>query len=182
MKILAIPATNSRNGLNKQLLDYVADILPKEHDVEVEFLDLNDYEMAIYSTEREAAGIPEKAQQFYDTIGRADAVIVSFAEYNGSFTPAWKNTYDWASRVDQQVYQQRPVLMLTASPGPRGGAGVLGAATMSAPFFGAELVGSLGVGTFYEAFDEKLVDQEADAEIRALVEALVTAATAAPAS
>ena len=63
-----------------------------------------------------------------------------------------------------------------------GGAGVLGAATMSAPFFGAELVGSLGVGTFYEAFDAKLVDQEADAELRALVEALVTAATAAPAS
>ena len=94
MKILAIPATNSRDGVNRRLLGYVADILATEHDVTVDFLDLNDYEMAIYSTERQAAGIPDQAQGFYDAIGQADAVIVSYAEYNGSFTPAWKNTYD----------------------------------------------------------------------------------------
>ena len=184
MKILSIPASNSGTSINRQLLTYAKAIIEESSpEVEVEMVDINDYELAIYSPEREeAGGIPDKAKELFDKIGAADAIMMSFAEHNGSYTAAWKNTYDWASRVDQQVYQQRPVLMLAASPGPRGGAGVLGAATMSAPFFGAELVGSLGVGTFYEAFDEKLVDQEADAELRALVEALVTAATAAPAS
>lgn len=175
MKILAIPATNSRDGINKRLLGYVAEVLATKDEVEIELLDLNDYEMAIYSPEREAAGLPDEAQRFYDTIGAADAVIVSYAEYNGSFTPAWKNTYDWASRVDQRVYQEKPVLMLAASPGPRAGAGVLGAATMSAPHFGAELVGSLGIGTFYDAFDDGLVDGELDGELRALLDALIAA-------
>ena len=175
MKILAIPATNSRTSINKQLLEYVGSILADDHDAQVEVLDLNDYEMAIYSPEREAEGLPPEAQAFYDAIGKADAVIVSYAEYNGSFTPAWKNTYDWASRIDQQVYQGKPVLMLAASPGPRAGAGVLGAATMSAPFFGAKLVGSLGVGPFGEAFSDRLTDAELDAELRALLEKLVAA-------
>lgn len=177
MNILAIPATNSRDGVNTQLLTYASKLLTEEG-AEVEIVDLNDYEMAIYSPEREAAGIPAEAQAFFDKIGAADAVIVSYAEYNGSFTPAWKNTYDWASRIGMQVYQGRPVLMLAASPGPRGGAGVLGAATMSAPFFGAELVGSLGIGTFYESFDAEggaLADAERDAELRELLKKLVAA-------
>lgn len=175
MKILAIPASNSRNSINRQLLGYVAEILADTHDTQVEFLDLNDYEMSIYSPEREAEGIPDKAQRFFDAIGQSDAVIVSYAEYNGSFTPAWKNTYDWASRIDQRVYQDKPVLMLAASPGPRAGAGVLGAATMSAPHFGAELVGSLGVGSFYQSFEGSIVDEELDATLRTLVGSLVSA-------
>ena len=179
MKILTIPATNSRNGINRRLLDLVgrqlADIRPG---VEVEVLDLNDHEMPIYSGEREAAGIPAEAQGFFDAIGAADAVIVSYAEYNGSFTPAWKNTYDWASRIDQQVFQGKPVLMLAASPGPRAGAGVLGYATMTAPFFGAELVGSLGVGTFHQTYDAEtgtLTDEALAAQLAELLEALCAA-------
>ncbi len=43
--------------------------------------------------------------------------------------------------------------MFAATPGPRAGAGVLGSAVPSAPFFGADLVDSLGIPTFYETFD-----------------------------
>ncbi len=178
MNVLAIPATNSRNGINQQLLEHVGRQLA-DHDASTGFLDLNDYEMAIYSPEREEAGIPAEAQEFFDKIGAADAVIISYAEYNGSFTPAWKNTFDWASRIDAKVFQGKPVLLLAASPGPRAGAGVLGAATMAAPFFGAELVGSLGIGTFYETFDGEagaLTDQDLDAQLRDLLAKLVAAA------
>ncbi len=180
MRILTIPATNSRRGMNSELLTYVGTILEDEHDLDVEQLDLNDFEMAIYSPDREAAGLPGEAERFFAAIGSADAVIVSYAEYNGSFTPAWKNTYDWASRIDQRVYQGKPVVMLAASPGPRAGQGVLGAATMSAPFFGAELVGSLGVGRFNDTFDtdtESLVDVELDSQLRHLLGQLVAAIT-----
>ena len=175
LNVLAIPATNSRTSINKQLLDYVASVLADDHDADVNFLDLNDHEMAIYSPEREEEGIPPEAQSFFDAIGSADAVVISFAEYNGSYTPAWKNTYDWASRIDSSVYQGKPVLMLAASPGPRAGAGVLGAATMAAPYLGAELVGSLGVGTFYDSFDGALVDPSTNTELRRLLGALAEA-------
>jgi NAD(P)H-dependent FMN reductase len=157
MKILAIPATNSPNGVNRRLLGHAADLLTETQvDAEVEILDLNDYEMPIYSQAREQNdGIPELARRFFDKIGQADAVIVSFAEYNGSYTSAWKNVYDWASRIDAGVYQGKKVAMFAATPGPRGGAGVLGNATLTAPFFGADLVGSLGIGSFGDNFDSE---------------------------
>lgn len=156
MKILAIPATNSRNGLNRQIVDHAARLLEGGlvADAEVEILDLNEYEMPIFSVERQAeVGVPELAQRFYDAIGAADAVIVSFAEHNGSYTVAWKNLYDWASRIDMAVYQGRKVAMFATSPGGRGGQGVLEHATTVAPFFGAELVGSLSIPSFDRSFD-----------------------------
>ena len=110
--------------------------------------------MPIYSGERhEELGILEPAQRLFDKIGSVDAVIVSFAEHNGSYTAAWKNIYDWMSRIDMAVYQGKKVAMFAVTPGPRGGGGVLGSAIPAAPFFGADLVGSLGIPMFYENFD-----------------------------
>ncbi len=166
MKILAIPATNSQTSINRQLLVYAARLLEDGlvAGAEVEILDLNEFEMPIYSPERNAEiGVPAEAQRLFDAIGAADAVLVSFAEYNGSYTAAWKNVFDWTSRIDMAVYQGKKVAMFAATPGPRGGAGVLGGATMSAPFFGAELVGDLGIPSFYDNFDTEageLVDPE----------------------
>lgn len=178
MRILTIPATNSRNGINAQLLDHVGDLLTGGlmPDAQVEQLDLNEFELPIYSTERqEREGIPEVARRFFDRIGAADAVVVSFAEHNGSYSAAWKNTYDWASRINMSVYQGKKVVMLAATPGPRAGAGVLGAATTTAPFFGADLVGSLGVGSFHDNFDSEagsLTNPELSAELETLLKKL----------
>ena len=184
MKILAIPATNSRNGLNRQLLEHASSVIRGgiRPDAEVEVLDLNDFEMPIYSQERqEASGIPEPAQRFYDAIGAADAVIVSFAEHNGSYSVAWKNVYDWASCIEMGVYQGKKVAMLATSPGGRGGAGVLGSATMTAPFFGADLVGSLSVPSFYENFDSErgeLTNPDLRASLESLLSDLTDGSTA----
>ena len=54
MRVLAIPASNSRNGLNRQIIGHAAQLLEDGliGDVEVEILDLNDYEMPIFSVER----------------------------------------------------------------------------------------------------------------------------------
>ena len=172
MRILAIPATNSRNGINRRLLGSAQQLLEDGlvAGAEVEIIDLNDYEMPIYSTEREReAGIPEEARRLYEEIGSADAVIVSFAEHNGSYTSAWKNVFDWASRIDMAIYQGKSVAMFAATPGPRGGAGVLGAATATAPFFGAELVGDLGIPAFGDNFDPDS-NEISDPDLRAQFE------------
>jgi NAD(P)H-dependent FMN reductase len=169
MKILAIPATNSRTGINRQLLMAAARVLEDGlvAGAQVELIDLNDYEMPIYSPERERdLGVPEQARRLFAQIGAADGVIVSFAEHNGSYTAAWKNVYDWMSRIDRAVYQGKRVVMLAATPGRRGGAGVLGGATVSAPFFGAELVGSLGIPSFGANFDAE-TGELTDPELRA---------------
>ena len=36
-------------------------------------------------------------------VGDADAGLVSFAEHNRTVTSAWKNLFDWMSRIDMKV-------------------------------------------------------------------------------
>ena len=45
------------------------------------------------------------------------------------------------------------MLLLSTSPGPRGGASVLAAAINSAPFFGGQVKASLSIPSFYDNFD-----------------------------
>lgn len=178
MNILAIPATNSSAGINRQLLEGVAVVLAdRAPDAEVEIIDLNDYEIPIYSHAREDAdGVPELARELFDKIGSSDALILSFAEHNGSYTAAWKNIFDWMSRIDPGVYQGKKVAMLAATPGGRAGASVLGNATVAAPFFGAELVGSLGIPTFATSFDPEaggLTDPDHRTKLDEILTALI---------
>ena len=146
MKILTFAATNSTQSINGQLLSYASTLI---EDADIEVLDINDYEMPLYSSDREAAhGIPDEAHRFYQKIGAADALLISFAEHNGSYTAAYKNLYDWTSRIDTKVYQSKPTVMLSTSPGVGGAANVLATATKSAPFFGADLKASMSVPSF----------------------------------
>ncbi len=158
MKILAFAAGNSRNSINRALVEHAAghlksDILPE---AEIEFLDLNDFEMPIYSIDREnEGGIPNEARKFLGKIGAADALLVCFPEHNGFVTAAWKNIFDWMSRIDMKLWQGKPVVMLAASPGPRAGANVLASQQMLAPHFGADLRGTFGIGRWPHAWDDK---------------------------
>ncbi|MEM6293053.1 MAG: NAD(P)H-dependent oxidoreductase [Myxococcota bacterium] len=173
MKLLAYAATYHSTSINKALVTYAASLVPN---AQVDLLDLNDFTLPLYTQDVEARdGIPEAAQRFYDAIGAADAVVVSFAEHNGSYTAAYKNLYDWASRIDSKVFQGKPVVIMATSPGPRGGKGVLGAAETSMPYFGAELKGSLSVPRFQNVFDRdagRLTDDELDGQLRALMTGL----------
>ncbi|WP_419207859.1 NADPH-dependent FMN reductase [Photobacterium leiognathi subsp. mandapamensis] len=170
MKLLAFAATNSQQSINRALVTYAASQVNTD---EVEILDLNDFEMVIYSIDREnASGIPEQAQLFFDKIGQADAILISFAEHNGTYTAAYKNIFDWASRINQKFYQQKPVIMLATSPGPGGAKNVLDTAVTSAPFFDANVVGSLSIPSFYENFDlekQTLINEELNSQLISLV-------------
>lgn len=181
MNILTFAATTSRNSINRQLLAHAADLVSElDAEVAIDTLDLNDFEMPIYSADREAEdGVPQAANDFFGRIGAADALIISFAEHNGSFTAAFKNVFDWASRIDAQVYQSKPTVMLATSPGDRGGAGVLAAATMTAPFFGCDLRGQLSIPGFYDAFDQEkgaLASPDAVEELRGVLKNLLAPA------
>jgi chromate reductase, NAD(P)H dehydrogenase (quinone) len=151
MKILAFAATSSTKSINKQLAAYAASLVDG---AEIELLDLNDFEMPIFSQDKEEVlGQPAEAKLFMSKIAEADAVVISFAEHNGSYTAAYKNVFDWASRIDMKVYQGKPVVMLATSPGPGGAQSVLGTAVNSAPYFAADVKGSLSIPSFFDNFD-----------------------------
>jgi len=151
MKILAFGASNARQSINRTLAVYAAN---RVGDATVEVLDIHDYEMPIFSMEREQElGQPPQAKLFLQKITEADAIVVSFAEHNGSYTAAYKNLFDWASRIDPKVYQNKPMLILATSPGKGGAATVFAAAKSSLPHFAADVRASVSVPSFYENFD-----------------------------
>lgn len=157
MKILAFSASNSRNSINKQLVTHAAEVFKTEFkpDADIETLDLNDYEMPIYSIDREReSGIPQLAQDFLDKIGGADALLISFAEHNGLYTAAFKNIFDWASRLEKNIFQNKPMVIMSTSPGGRGGANVMGIALEGIPRFGGDIRASFSVGRFSENFKD----------------------------
>ena len=151
-KIIAFGGSSSKNSINKQLATYTANLF---QNAEVEILDLNDYEMPVFSVDKEKEhGIHNLAHDFYAKIGSADFIVLSLAEHNGAYSSAFKNTLDWASRINNKTFQQKPMLLLATSPGARGGGTVLEIATKRFPFQGADVKGSFSLPTFYENFDD----------------------------
>ncbi|MCO4800107.1 MAG: NAD(P)H-dependent oxidoreductase [Colwelliaceae bacterium] len=161
MKVLAFAASSSSKSINKQLASYAASLI---EGAEVELLDINDYEMPIFSQDKEELlGQPQEAQSFYKKIGAADAIIISYAEHNGSYTAAYKNLFDWTSRIDQKLFQSKPMVLLATSPGPGGASNVLNSAVTSAPYFAGEVKASLSIPSFFDNFDMK--DQSITSEL-----------------
>jgi NAD(P)H-dependent FMN reductase len=94
--------------------------------VESVIIDLNDFEMPIYSEDREKKdGIPDKALEFKKLISETDGIVISLAEHNGNYTAAFKNIYDWISVVEKVVWNNKPLFLLAASEGSNGGNNVL---------------------------------------------------------
>lgn len=173
MKITAFAASTSVNSINKKLITYTLNLIPEANSL---LLDLNDYELPLFSEDKEKAmGAPMLAQEFLDHISKADALIISFAEHNGCYTAAYKNIFDWCSRINNKVFQQKPMLLLATSPGARGGQSVLTLAENQAPFFGGKVKASLSIPSFYDNFDlaaNKLSNQSLNNDLKDAIRAL----------
>ena len=156
MKLLAFAASSSSKSINKQLATYAASQVKHSDGVDIEILDINDYELPLFSEDREAQlGQPQQAQDFLAKLAQADAIIISFAEHNGYYSAAYKNLFDWTSRIERKLYQNKPMLLLSTSPGPGGAGTVLAAAIAAAPFFAGDVKASLSIPSFYDNFDSE---------------------------
>lgn len=171
-KIIAFGGSSSQSSINKQLALYAASLF---QDAEVEGLDLNDYALPVFSVDLEQQdGIPAPALAFYEKLRTADLIVLSLAEHNGAYSAAFKNTLDWASRINGKTFQEKPLLLLATSPGARGGASVLEIASKRFPFQGADLKGSFSLPSFYDNFDAELgiSNPELKAQLLALIESI----------
>ena len=122
-KIVAFGASSSTKSINKRFSVYASN---QFNGVDKLILDLNDFEMPIYSQDKENEfGIPKEALKFYNILKESDGIIISFAEHNGSYTAAFKNIYDWISVIENDVWCSKPILLLSTSTGARGGRTVL---------------------------------------------------------
>ena len=122
-KIVAFGASSSLNSINKDLATYTASQVPDSASIVVNLID---FEMPIYSIDKEKEnGIPDLAYKFKDILKNADGIVISFAEHNGVYTAAFKNIFDWISRIEKVVWYNKPMFLLSTSDGDRGAKTVL---------------------------------------------------------
>ncbi len=122
-QVLAFGASNSIKSINKTLATYAANQLTN---TSINLVDLNNFEMPIYSIDHENnIGIPQLAFEFKELIKNANGIIISFAEHNGAYSTAFKNIFDWISRIEKDIWYGNPMFLMATAPGPRGGKSVL---------------------------------------------------------
>ncbi|GEP51193.1 FMN reductase [Flavobacterium noncentrifugens] len=174
MKIIAFAGSNSTKSINKKLATYATSLF---ENAQTEILDINDYEMPLFSVDREAVlGHPQLAQDFLDKLASADYIVVSLAENNGNYSAAFKNLFDWCSRIRNDVFQQKPMLLMATSPGGRGGKRVLEIAEAAFPRYGGDIRATFSLPAFYENFDVengKISNAEFDQQLRQIVKDFV---------
>ncbi len=123
--------------------------------VSYDIVDLNDYSASLFNIdEEEENGFPENIQRFNELLNQYDGFIVSLAEHNGSYAVAFKNIFDWVSRIDRKVFRDKPLLLMSTSPGGRGGASVLDAAKSTFPHLGADIIVTFSLPNFYDNFKD----------------------------
>lgn len=173
MKIIAFGGSNSKNSINKKLATYAAQLFSN---AEIEVLDLNDYEMPLFSVDKETViGQHELAKVFLAKIAEADLIIVSLAENNSNYSVAFKNVFDWCSRINVKVFQGKPLFLITTSDGKRGGANVMEIAKRAFPRYGAKIKATFSFPSFYINFDipnEKISNIDLDKQLKAIVQFL----------
>ena len=170
MKIIAFGGSPSKNSINKKLATYAASLF---ENADVEVLDLNDFQMPLFSVDIEKEiGQHPLAQAFLDKIATADILVVSLAENNGNYSAAFKNVFDWCSRINGKVFQQKSMLLMATSDGKRGGASVLEIAKNAFPRYGADIKATFSLPSFNDNFDienGKISNVELDTQLKKII-------------
>lgn len=167
--IVTIGGSSSKNSINKILAEYVGGLVKN---VELTKVDLNDFEMPLFSVDVEAEqGFPKGAVALKEVLNNTDGFVISLAEHNGAYSTAFKNAFDWLSRIDGKVWQDKPMVLLATSPGARGGQTMLDIALGRFPYMGANIVGSLSFPSFFDNFKEGEV---INIELKSAIEKMAT--------
>jgi NAD(P)H-dependent FMN reductase len=170
-KVIALAGSNSKKSINKALASFTANRLVN---TAVKVLDLNDYSLPLYGFDiEEAIGIPQAAHQLLNEIKESDGIVLSLAEHNGAYSTAFKNAFDWMSRIEGKLWSEKPMLLMATSPGARGGASVLEVAKARFPYMGGNIVAAMSFPSYFENLkDGKVIDEQLDKELQLAVEKL----------
>jgi chromate reductase len=105
---------------NRMLMRLAESLSPKSMQFDVpEWRDV-----PVFDADVLAKGFPPAVAALRDQVRKADGILIVTPEYNFSIPGGLKNVIDWLSRGEDQPFSGKPAAILTASPGPVGGARV----------------------------------------------------------
>ena len=168
-RIITLGGSSSSGSINKKLAEYAG---RKVQGAEIVNLDLNDYQIPLYSIDLEKdEGFAADLLKLENEIIACDGIILSLAEHNGAYSAAFKNAFDWLSRRESKVWRNKPMLLLSTSPGARGGQSVLQIAMDRFPRNGGNIVSWMSFPSFNDNFkDDEVTDKALKNELESKIE------------
>jgi len=149
-KILAFSGSASSKSINQKLVRLACALLEPS---QVTVIDIRDYPLPVYSLDiEEGDGIPENAHKLRALFTEHEGFLISSPENNGGMPVILKNVIDWLSRLEGKVFQEKPVLLLSTSPGGRGGMTNLATMKTLMPWWGGKVVKTLSIGNFFDEY------------------------------
>lgn len=126
-KIVVFAGSVRTGSINEKLAVAAAQSLAAAG-AEVTRVSLRDYPLPLYDADLQARdGVPAPAQRLVDLFLEHQGAFVASPEYNASFTPLLKNTFDWMSRINIEgrpplpAFKQRVFALGAVSNGALGG-------------------------------------------------------------
>jgi chromate reductase len=117
LKILGISGSLRKNSFNTAALRTCEELMPAGMKMTYARID----DIPLFNQDVFDAGLPASAKRFRDEVTAADGLLIASPEYNFSLSAALKNAIDWGSRAPNQVFQDKPVAIFSATQGPLGG-------------------------------------------------------------
>lgn len=169
-KILAFAGSNNSQSINYQLVNYTASLID---DVEVKVLDIRAWDIPIYSIDMDPDQTPDLITELIDLIGEYDGFIIASPEHNGGTPAFFKNILDWLSRRGKKVFSDKPVLLMSTSPGGSGGATNRKFLEHTLPYQGANIAATYGLPSFPQNMQDGKLSGEQLTELKAAIQQFI---------
>ena len=120
IKVFGVSGSLRRGSYNSAALRAARELAPAGMEVEIYegLRDIPPYDDDV----RQERGYPAPVEDLRARLKAADALLIVTPEYNYSMPGFLKNAIDWASRPPDQPLNEKPVGIISASPGIFGGA------------------------------------------------------------
>lgn len=121
VNFLVFSASLRANSYNNQLARLAARVIRK-YGGNVDFASMTSFDAPSYNQDiHDSEGFPAQAEEFHGRITANDALVIISPEYNASVPGILKNAIDWVSRYNPQPFNEKHILLLSASPSMAGG-------------------------------------------------------------
>nr|WP_299385501.1 NAD(P)H-dependent oxidoreductase [Allomuricauda sp.] len=157
--ILAFAGSNSSTSINFKLVKHTVSLI-EGHQIQV--LDMSGYPFPMYSEDEERQqGFSNSLVELKNDIAKSQGLVLAVNEHNSNPSAYFKNVVDWLSRLERKFLEDTKILLMSTSPGKRGGVGALEVMEKLLPRFGAEVVSTFSLPAFGANFgDDGILDAD----------------------
>jgi chromate reductase, NAD(P)H dehydrogenase (quinone) len=118
LTVLGISGSLRKGSYNTAALRAAQKLAPAG--MTIELADLR--QVPLYDEDVKQAGFPAVVDELRSRVRAADGILFATPEYNHSYSGVLKNGIDWISRPPNHPFTDKPIAIMSASPGALGAA------------------------------------------------------------